>query len=1138
MSNQITVLSQLFQSFDPNPLTTMIMAHGIDRVRTVLQQYDQVMLNNAYDETGRSLLFDILAEPKLRRDLLTDDLLGKVDQSGLNRVITHGPFTGASILFFICEPRENGYTLLKKHPNLIEIIGEEAFNAPFVGCQTSPMHHSLDQENTEEPRKTQHLWPGYSPLLLLAKSQDARHLFIQHPSLIHKITQTGLNRVSSDGAYQNDGILPKVSALHRLAMTQGATQRHTTASYQPIILIQMAKRAPGLLDKIDPSLFATPNQMVSASSDNVLTPVPSPLQYFLHDEDGVKLLKTNKKLLTHACQSTDINHGKFDNDIPIITSMSFFAYELITENSEIQSMITADGMIYRTKPLDLCQRYQMQKNIPPNYLALIEFCQLTNDKIVLSELLHKGQICISDITDEALNNPCHDFDDNVIFGPPGCRILFYTAHNAGYTLLYQYPELARKINFCEPTTSYVYHVAWNQNAELHAVYIRTTLGLIADLVSPGHGLTYLLCTQSLVEKISEISDPLMRRGIVQHLSSSEFGILLMMKYPCLQDFIDGFLMNQMIEHNGRKQWLLLTLCKSPYGLALLGSNPHLLKLIDAERLAQKTLYIDRATGLSIPINQASPLYELGKVLHPMINIIEMMHRNGVFRHASTEDIQQAGLGRRDDQKLITEVLRNHDNQPCSDPLTLKQIRYMFQSPRHINTLHSYPKLLASLQMDQLTSVVDYQPQIDATQNATRSKRRLLDLLFFTPEGLILLIENSVFASRLDAKYINMTNPKGLTIGQDWCDDMYGTTILFNNPELVNKISQQSWYGDGTPSTAQHSGLVRLTSSNHRLAPLIILQHPYIVKNAPAYIINIDLPRPSPMIELIRSMTGLVCLFNNPDTVSLLSAETLNRDYDNGQSNLLYLCASPNLRYFIDRYPQVIEKFSREGLNRIHRSSNGKISSPILNILLHQTQPLFFLRDHPKILTLITPQGLGKDSNEETYQVILEKLKERESIKIIYGIPESQKLLEMATPLRQKHFALNLGGACDTLNQDPPSEFICPLTGNIMRNPMKIRAGSTPHSFEYEAIFWHLHAVGECPLTRETFRPTENTTADALLVPDDQLRSRIEQWIQKSSQEKQQSKQSDDFDDSGENAQIKTNSFFSDQSRNTSNHPQP
>ena len=113
MSEQTAVLSQLFQSFDPNPLTTMIMAHGIDRVRTVLQQYDQAMLNNAYDETGRSLLFDILAEPKLRQALLTDDLLGKVNQSGLNRVINHGPFTGASILFFICEPRENGHTLLK-----------------------------------------------------------------------------------------------------------------------------------------------------------------------------------------------------------------------------------------------------------------------------------------------------------------------------------------------------------------------------------------------------------------------------------------------------------------------------------------------------------------------------------------------------------------------------------------------------------------------------------------------------------------------------------------------------------------------------------------------------------------------------------------------------------------------------------------------------------------------------------------------------------------------------------------------------------------------------------------------------------------------------------------------------------------
>ena len=68
----------------------------------------------------------------------------------------------------------------------------------------------------------------------------------------------------------------------------------------------------------------------------------------------------------------------------------------------------------------------------------------------------------------------------------------------------------------------------------------------------------------------------------------------------------------------------------------------------------------------------------------------------------------------------------------------------------------------------------------------------------------------------------------------------------------------------------------------------------------------------------------------------------------------------------------------------------------------------------------------------------------------------------------------------------PDEFICPLTLDIMIDPVVDVYG---HNFEKEAILaWIDKGNTTCPLTRKDLRPSS-------MVSDTRLRSRIEEWKQ-------------------------------------------
>jgi hypothetical protein len=78
----------------------------------------------------------------------------------------------------------------------------------------------------------------------------------------------------------------------------------------------------------------------------------------------------------------------------------------------------------------------------------------------------------------------------------------------------------------------------------------------------------------------------------------------------------------------------------------------------------------------------------------------------------------------------------------------------------------------------------------------------------------------------------------------------------------------------------------------------------------------------------------------------------------------------------------------------------------------------------------------------------------------------------------------MGMIHDKQMPEPPSEFVCPITCDIMREPLMCRSGLT---FERSAILsWIQHHDGTCPLTRRTLSVRD-------LVSNRALQSRIRAW---------------------------------------------
>ncbi|GAQ88380.1 hypothetical protein KFL_004230030 [Klebsormidium nitens] len=85
-----------------------------------------------------------------------------------------------------------------------------------------------------------------------------------------------------------------------------------------------------------------------------------------------------------------------------------------------------------------------------------------------------------------------------------------------------------------------------------------------------------------------------------------------------------------------------------------------------------------------------------------------------------------------------------------------------------------------------------------------------------------------------------------------------------------------------------------------------------------------------------------------------------------------------------------------------------------------------------------------------------------------------------------HALANATSAPVNVSTDVPPEFICPLSGELMRDPVLLLA--TGHSFEREYIdWWFSRGRDTCPVTWETVQTTAR-------IPNLALRGRIADWV--------------------------------------------
>lgn len=103
--------------------------------------------------------------------------------------------------------------------------------------------------------------------------------------------------------------------------------------------------------------------------------------------------------------------------------------------------------------------------------------------------------------------------------------------------------------------------------------------------------------------------------------------------------------------------------------------------------------------------------------------------------------------------------------------------------------------------------------------------------------------------------------------------------------------------------------------------------------------------------------------------------------------------------------------------------------------------------------------------------------DRSTIHCAHKIQIAQPIIDLYKPIQ--HFLTTM-----STFKNVPSEFICPLSMQVMIQPLVSRSGI---HFERAAILtWLAEGSGACPMTGESLRPSD-------LVPDKRLEARLKFW---------------------------------------------
>lgn len=272
---------------------------------------------------------------------------------------------------------------------------------------------------------------------------------------------------------------------------------------------------------------------------------------------------------------------------------------------------------------------------------------------------------------------------------------------------------------------------------------------------------------------------------------------------------------------------------------------------------------------------------------------------------------------------------------------------------------------------------------------------------------------------------------------------------------------------------------------------------------------------------------------------LLSETTLNSKCNNNRTFFHNMVLSEDCVYAMLEKFQMLSKVSAETLSEIYQIDEDEPETPIGLLACHEVGPeLLYLnpdllhKASPEALALGITRGKEKDGMNVFYYLMTDKtgyglkiieknpgLIDKITDETLASMPDQseyayislrhyinspgmrsrlaveltgRKILEKVNSLilRHREHALDLeDDIAEKILELDRSNLICPITGDVMRNPVTISTSTHRGAIEYEEAFWWLELNRTCPITKRTLL-TEEMSPDDIITPDTERRLQI------------------------------------------------
>lgn len=1058
-------------------------------------------LNTPYNEHGRTLLFDILSAPNNPNGVQLENILPKVNATGLNTVVTDPSTAHSTCLFFLTLPFDDGTIPLlqhyKRNPHLIELISQEALNHPFRYPQEQAAASAAEQilEPNENLRMNASL-NDYSPLFNLMRSDNPPafiKLLSDHPALVGKITRLGLNRQTPDNSPLDiENQYPNDSALH-------AFMREN-----PTVIFDLARQCPSIVDLFDTREFCRPIAVLCLEEGEGVgfTLRASPLQHFLMNPPGQKILKNHIHLLLDAFDIMDPNRPQHELDIPLflLTATTSLGQDTLLNNIELLDKIDQRGLFYQIRD----NLTILPGSALPLYssvfwflcLGLSQPTQITSslcDPKLLYYLTNNKPELFVKVPKRVLNASVISMTPRgAIPNPSAAIILLEKTGRSPCPIIYNHPHLLDHFTSRGSPCSHDCDLFIKLFLHNSGLFLLITQPLIAEKLLTAHG-----------------TDPLFYHSSrVIGLTADVFFQLLMMQHPTITSSIPA---NTLIAPHKDTPYnltgspipcILSSLMKTNLGLAILLRDDQLILTICTAQLNTPRLYYtDVETGLTVPISSSTVIddFQYLNLTHPYSQmVIDKLHRYGAFAQIPSEKLASLGLIRDSQLKNIHDKMRKLARKLTSKPLNNSHLKFLFQSLEHMGCLLEYPELIDKLTIQHLASII-------TCDNRTHSA--FLALLVY-PQGQIILFKYPKIIDIFEPTLF-LEAQRGMTasLGDLLFNDLMISAIALCEPKFIKKIPSALLYHlpcAAIPMDDAKCGIFTLLNSSIlQVSHLILLRYPTLLTNAPLETLQgrlrEDVAIISPMLAMLSSnpISRIVFIKNRELLIRVLDQKILNYSPSNDGKSALFIICTHFLEQLI-HIPGLMNAITAEGFNmpcsatmrdhtEVLRFSplSALVGSPIGPAILH---------NHPQLFLLGRESSLDCDTtckSNNSLCTLRDLLRKPGFISAFHGLPFSHRFFELVIKPQQKHLSIEIPPGVDEANVD--DTLVCHLSGALMKNPVRIANSTTDQPYEYEHIFWHLYATGTDPMTRiQVIAPGE--PADEILLPAEDIREAINTWI--------------------------------------------